>query len=112
MTHNESIRHSRHTRLAIEVLAGMISAARKERRMSQEELASRIGVSRPTVVAIEKGNPKVAIGSVFEAAVTVGIPIMAEDPKALDRLARSVAAIARVVPERGRGRQGKVEDDF
>lgn len=80
--------------------------------MSQNELAHRIGVTRPTIVAIEKGSPKVAVGSVFEAAVTVGIPILAEDQRELDRLATSIAAISRVVPERARRRKRKVDDDF
>lgn len=104
--------HSRHTRTALEVLGRMIAVARKERKMSQAELAKRIGVTRPTVMAIEKGSPRVAVGSVFEAAVTVGIPILAESPGELDRLATSIAAIARVVPERARRKQHRVDDDF
>jgi transcriptional regulator with XRE-family HTH domain len=90
----------------------MIAAARKERRMSQSELARRLGVSRLTIGAIEKGSPTVAIGTVFEAAVTLGIPLLAEDKKELDGLATSIAAITRVLPKRGRGKKQVVDDDF
>lgn len=80
--------------------------------MSQLELAERLGVSRSTVVAIEQGSPTVALGTVFEAAVIVGIPLVAEDKKELDELASSIAAIARVLPKRGRAKTRAVDDDF
>ncbi len=80
--------------------------------MSQSELARRLGVSRLTVRAIEKGAPTVALGTVFEAAVIVGIPLLAGNPRELDQLATSIAAIARVLPERGRGKNQIVDDDF
>lgn len=80
--------------------------------MSQLELAERLGVSRSTVVAIERGSPTVALGTVFEAAVIVGIPLIAEDRKELDELASSIAAIARVLPKRGRAKTRDADDDF
>lgn len=96
----------------MKILAAMIAAARKERNMSQSDLAQRLGVSRLTVRSIEQGNPSVALGTVFEAAAVVGIPLLAEDNNALDRLATSIAAIARVLPERGRSKKPVVDDDF
>ena len=51
----------------------MIEAARLERGMSQTELSRRLGVSRSTVIALEKGTAKVSVGTVFEAATIVGI---------------------------------------
>ena len=80
--------------------------------MSQEELARRLGVSRLTVRAIEKGSPTVALGTVFEAAVVVGIPLLAEDRSELGQLATSVAAIAQILPKVGRGKVRNVDDDF
>ena len=112
MSKNTKIHISNHTRRTLETLAAMIAAARKERKMSQSELARRLGVSRLTVRAIEKGAPTVALGTVFEAAVIVGIPLLADDPRELDRLATSIAAIARVLPARGRGKNQVVDDDF
>lgn len=112
MIKNTKIQISNHTRRTLNTLAAMIAAARKERRMSQEELARRLGVSRLTVRSIEKGSPTVAIGTVFEAAVIVGIPLLAEDQRELDQLATSVAAIAQVLPKTGRGKNRSVDDDF
>lgn len=90
----------------------MIVAARKERRMSQAELARRLGVSRPTVHAIESGNPSVSVGTAFEAATIVGIPLVADDSRELDQIARSVAAISRVLPKRARRKRREINDDF
>ena len=112
MAKNTHLHISSHTRRSLKTLAAMIAAARKERRMSQEELARRLGVSRMTVRAIEIGSPSVALGTVFEAAVIVGIPLLAEDKRELDQLATSVAAIAQVLPKVGRGKNRKVDDDF
>lgn len=80
--------------------------------MSQSALAKRLGVSRLTVRAIEQGSPTVAIGTVFEAAVIVGIPLLAENRRELERLATSVAALARILPQRGRGKNLVTDDDF
>ena len=112
MSKNTHIHISNHTRRTLSILAAMIAAARKERRMSQDQLARRLGVSRLTVRSIEKGSPTVAIGTVFEAAVIVGIPLLAEDRRELDQLATSVAAIAQVLPKIGRGKNQNVDDDF
>lgn len=106
------IQLSTHSKRSLKALAGMIAAARKERNMSQQELAQRLGVSRLTVRAIESASPTVAIGTVFEAAVTVGIPLLAEGREELDQLATSIAAITRVLPERARRKRRKVDDDF
>ena len=112
MSKNSEIQLSTHSRQSLKVLAAMIVAARKERIMSQKELAQRLGVSRLTVRAIERGSPTVAIGTVFEAAVTLGIPLLAKDNQELDRLATSIAAISRVLPERARRKRRDVNDDF
>jgi len=112
MVKNAQVHISNHTRRTLEILAAMIAAARKERKMSQSELAHRLGVSRLTVRAIEQGSSTVAIGTVFEAAVIVGIPLLAEDKRELDQLATSIAALTRVLPKRGRSRRKVVDDDF
>ena len=40
-----------------------ISTSRRARQITQQELADRAGISRQTVIAIEKGSPEVAIGN-------------------------------------------------
>lgn len=112
MTSKRIIQLSTHSRRSLKTLAAMIAAARKERNMSQEELAQRLGVSRVTVRAIENGSASVAVGTVFEAAVTVGIPLLAEDSRDLERVATSIAAITSVLPERARRKPKPADDDF
>ena len=104
--------YSTRTRQALEVLAGMIKAARKERNMSQAELAERLGVSRLTAIAIEKGNPRVAVGTVFEAAAIVGVPLIAQDQHELDQLSNRLAVITHVLPKRSGRKSAPIEDDF
>lgn len=103
---------SKHTRLVMSVLGDMILAGRKQRNMSQSDLAERLGVSRYSVIAIEKGDPKVSIGTVFEAATIVGIPILSSDREELKGLANSILGLTTVLPQRSGRKKHKVNDDF
>jgi len=99
------------TKTVLDVLAQLIKGARLERGMSQAELAERIGVSRHTVMSIEKADPKVAIGAVMEAAAIVGVPLLADDTQGLNKLAGTVANLARLLPARSK-RKIVLNDDF
>lgn len=44
--------------------------ARRRRLLSTEDMATRIGISRPTLQRLEKGDPKVAMGT-YAAALMV-----------------------------------------
>ncbi len=96
----------------LKTLGAMIKAARLERGMSQAELSRRLGVSRYTVIALEKGDPKVCVGTVFEAATIAGIPLLADDQRALSELATTVANLTSILPERGRRKKVALQDDF
>lgn len=50
-----------------------LSAARRARRMSQSDLAERIGVARTTIVRMEMGNSQVSIGAIAAAAWVLGL---------------------------------------
>lgn len=63
------------TREALLLLGKQIQLARKRYRMSEQELADRIGVARSTLRLIEKGAPTATIGLAFEAAVLTGVPL-------------------------------------
>lgn len=75
----ENRTYSRHTREAVALLGKLIRLARKERRLSAAELAERTGISRGTLQRIEKGDPKVEIGVMFEAATLVGVNLFDAD---------------------------------
>jgi transcriptional regulator with XRE-family HTH domain len=69
------------TRLLAE-LGGNIRLARTRRRLSAELVAERAGMSRPTLRAIERGDPGVTLGAVANVLSSLGL---AED---LARVAR------------------------
>lgn len=104
--------YSNHTLRAVALLAAMIKAARKQRNMSQATLAERLGVSLLTVRSIEKGSLKVAVGTVFEAATILGIPLLAENQRELDQMSKSLAAITTILPQRSGRKTVMADDDF
>ena len=63
---------SRSTRFGLSLIATEIQLTRKKRKMTQLELATRVGCSRDTIRAMEAGKPTVAIAFVFEAAAMLG----------------------------------------
>ncbi len=99
------------SKTVLSVLGQLIRVARQERGMRQTELAERVGVSRHTIMAIEKADPKVAIGAVLEAAAVLGVPLLAEDTQGLNKLAGTVANFATLLPARSK-RKVVLDDDF
>lgn len=63
-------------------------------------------------MAIEKGDPKVAIGVVFEAATIVGIPLLADNNQELQKLERTLASFIAVLPKRVRLKNEPTDDNF
>lgn len=109
--HQKSV--SRQSREAIELLGRMIRAARLERNMTAMDLAARAGVSRPLLARVESGDPRVGIGSVFEIAAIVGVPLLGDRP---DDVSKSLSAERRyhsVLRQRAfQAQNRKVNDDF
>ena len=104
--------YSRSTREALTMMGGLIRLARKQRRMSEAELADRIGIARSTLQLIERGHPKVEVGLVFEAATLVGVPLFVEEPS---RLAGEISRIndkLALLPQSVRRPRTEVKDDF
>lgn len=104
--------YSFQTREALKLMGGQVCLARKKRKMSQTELASRIGISRSTVQLIEKGNAKVEIGLVFEAAVLLGVPLFVPEAS---RMATEIARLddkLALLPQAVRRPRTEVKDDF
>jgi transcriptional regulator with XRE-family HTH domain len=99
------------SREALEVLGWAIRAGRLQRRWTVAELAERVGVSRPTVAKVERGDPTVAIGTFFEAATLVGVPLFADDD-ARHRYAAHKRAELALLPGSARRPRQVVDDDF
>lgn len=104
--------YSRLTQAALTLMGGQIRLARKQRKMSEADLAARIGIARSTLQLIEKGSPKVEIGLVFEAATLVGVPLFVSEPSQLTGLIERVEDKLALLPQSVRQRRSEVKDDF
>lgn len=105
---------SRASRDALAVLGAQIKRARLERRWSQTALAARIGIDFKTLAAVEKGSPNVAIGTVFNAAFTVGVDLFGLEGDELALARRRGEETLALLPKQSRAtrRAGDGDDDF
>ena len=58
---------------AVQRLGESIRLARIRRRMSQEQLAQACDITRKTLYALEKGNARTTVGTVFSVLWTLGL---------------------------------------
>lgn len=65
--------YSKYAEQASRLIGQQIKLARKNRRMTETELAERAGVSRSTLRKVEAGEMTSAIGIVFELATIAGV---------------------------------------
>ena len=104
--------YSKYSRTAVALLGKSIQLARKERKWSEQALAERAGISRSTLVKVEKGDLHCEIGLVFELATIMGIKLF--DADVMD-LAKSIVQIddkIALLPRRIHSVAMVVEDDF
>ena len=104
--------YSRATQEALVLMGGQIKLARKQRKMSEADLAERIGIARSTLQMIEKGSAKAEIGLVFEAAHLVGVPLFVSEPSALAAQIARVDDKLALLPQSIRRPRTEVKDDF
>lgn len=102
----------RQTRDAAEMLGKLIRLGRKERKMTEEELSGRAGISRRTLQKIERGDLKCEIGLVFEVANIVGVKLFSDEEN-LNRYSYTsrIDDKLALLPKRVR-RVVTVDDDF
>lgn len=98
---------------ALAVVGTQITIARTERGWTQAELAARAGISHITASRIESGNPGTAVGTVFQVAHLVGVPIFGiEDRGELARLRRQGEETLALIPARVRTRKSTLDGNF
>ena len=102
---------SRATRHGLALMAAEIRLARKKRKMTESDLATRVGCSRDTIRAIEAGKPTVAIAYVFEAAFVLGIDLFGGASE-MDRRLTENRAQLQLLPASARARKPEFRDDF
>lgn len=103
--------YSRSTRYGLLLIATEIKLARKTRKMTESDLAARVGCSRDTIRAIEVGKPTVAIAFVFEAAAMLGIDLF-DGPADTTRRVQENRALLHLMPLSVRNRKPEFKDDF
>ena len=100
------------TRDATELLGKLIRLGRKERKMTEEELSGRAGISRRTLQKIERGDPKCEIGLVFEVAHIVGVKLFSDEENTTRyTYGRHIDDKLALLPKRV-SRPLKINDDF
>jgi transcriptional regulator with XRE-family HTH domain len=65
---------------AARVLGLQIAEGRRKRRWTQAELSDRAGISIVTLRNVERGEPTVAVGVMFELATLVGVELFGVPP--------------------------------
>lgn len=103
--------YSRTTRITITMLGNLIRIGRIQRRMTANDLAERIGISRATLNRIEMGEPTSAIGIAFEAALIVGVRLFEYDERVLEIHARYLDEKLTLLPRNTRNKPD-FDDDF
>ncbi len=98
------------TRHAAELLGARVKAGRLERGWSVNSLAERAQVSRVTIMNVERGDLRVALGTVFECATLVGVALFYEDEGRL--AAEAARGRAPVLGKRARAAPPEVDLDF
>lgn len=104
--------YSRYSRDATALLGGLIRAARKERKLTAQEVADRAGISRGLLQRIEKGVLKCEIGAVFEVATIVGIKLFDADETMLTKHLSQTKDKLALLPKSVRKKSRAVRDDF
>ena len=103
---------SKITSEASQLLGLEVARARKERRWTAVELSERAGITAVTLRKVERGDPTVALGTVFEVATLVGVQLFGVERDALPDLIVRVQNRLALLPTRVRESSGIVHDDF
>jgi DNA-binding XRE family transcriptional regulator len=104
--------HSKITSNALTLFGAQIRQARTRLQITTKELAERVGISRTTLVKIEKGDPHVEVGLVFEAAVLVGIPLFDVEGSSLGGRVERLQDKLALLPKAVRKTRSELKDDF
>jgi transcriptional regulator with XRE-family HTH domain len=98
------------TRDAVTVLGHLVASERRLQRRTAADLAERAGIARDTLYRVERGDPSVAVGTVLELLVVLGVPLFGRDAQGLAHEVRRGRELLTLLPERVRVTEP--DDDF
>lgn len=104
--------YSRYTKDGIVLLGKLINLGRKQRKMTEKELAERLGIARSTLQRVEQGDARVELGIVFEAATVVGVKLFDCDEKTIKQYGKQIDDRIAVLPKHVYRNNRKVVDEF
>jgi transcriptional regulator with XRE-family HTH domain len=104
--------YSPYAQEAAKLLGEQIRMGRRGRRWSQNELAERAGITPGTLIKIERGDLSVRLGTAFEVAALVGVPLFHADHSRLTLDLDRTRARSALLPGRVRARKEDVKDEF
>jgi transcriptional regulator with XRE-family HTH domain len=104
--------HSRATLEAARLIGLEIAQARRDRRWTTADLAERAGISVITLRKVERGDPSVALGTAFEVATLLAIPLFAASREELSALTTRGRERLALLPARVRHPVAKAHDAF
>lgn len=98
---------------AARLLGAQVAAARRRRRWPATRVAEQANISVTTLRKVERGDPSVALGTMLEVAVLVGVPLFGVQADDLADLAGRVEDRLALLPRRVTpiGDEG-LDDDF
>jgi len=82
-----------------------LRAARLRRRVSQGEMAARVGVSRATIIRLERGDPNVAVGVLTRALGVLGLEADLDLLATNDQIGRRLQDLELPVRPRARSKE-------
>jgi transcriptional regulator with XRE-family HTH domain len=112
MPQSKTSTHSRYSSDAVLLIGSLIRVARKERKLTTQEVSERAGISRGLLQRIEKGDLKCSIGAVFEVATIVGIKLFDAEETTLSKYIRQNEDKLTLLPKSIRKKSRTVDDDF
>jgi transcriptional regulator with XRE-family HTH domain len=104
--------YSKITREALTLMGQQVKLARKQKKMSEKEMAARAGIARSTLQKIEQGAPQVDIGFVFEVATLAGVPLFDVHATSLAPHIERMSDKLALMPTYIRSSKREFNDDF
>ena len=104
--------YSRYGSDAVQLIGNLIKVARKERKLTAQELSERAGISRGLLQRIEKGDLNCKIGAVFEVASIVGVKLFDAEGTTLTKYIREAEDKLTLLPKSVRQKKRAIDDDF